>query len=64
MPLWGLVFYGNASAYRYILESLAHYPSQLEVAARMRELGLEQVKAFNILGGAMSIHCAEKSKHT
>jgi demethylmenaquinone methyltransferase/2-methoxy-6-polyprenyl-1,4-benzoquinol methylase len=61
VPLLGLVFYGNARAYSYILESLHHYPSQVEVASKMRELGLEKVRVFNMLGGAMSIHSAQKA---
>ena len=35
VPLFGLVFCGNASAYAYILESLHHYPAQTGVAAAM-----------------------------
>jgi len=61
VPSFGLMFYGNPHAYRYILESLDHYPSQVEIADFMRQgAGLVNVKLFNILGGAMSIHCAEK----
>ena len=36
VPLIGLLFCGNASAYAYILESLKHYPAQLAVAEKMR----------------------------
>ena len=60
VPLFGLIFCGNAGAYSYILESLKHYPSQNEVAATLRNLGLENVKIHNLLGGAMSIHYAQK----
>ena len=40
VPLIGLLFCGNASAYAYILESLKHYPAQLAVAEKMRGLKL------------------------
>jgi demethylmenaquinone methyltransferase/2-methoxy-6-polyprenyl-1,4-benzoquinol methylase len=60
VPLLGLLFCGNASAYAYILESLKHYPAQNGVAAHMRELGLNNVRIVNLLGGMMSINYGEK----
>ncbi len=60
VPVLGRVFAGSAEAYAYILESLHHYPAQLGVAAKMTELGLADVRTFNFLGGAMSIHRAVK----
>jgi ubiquinone/menaquinone biosynthesis C-methylase UbiE len=54
------LFCGNASAYAYILESLKHYPAQNGVAAHMRELGLNNVRIVNLLGGMMSINYGEK----
>jgi len=56
VPLMGLMFCGNASAYAYILESLKHYPAQHGVAVAMRELGLADVRIVNFLGGAMTIN--------
>jgi demethylmenaquinone methyltransferase/2-methoxy-6-polyprenyl-1,4-benzoquinol methylase len=60
VPLLGLLFCGNASAYAYILESLHHYPAQAGVAAAMRELGLRQVGIHSLLGGMMSINIGVK----
>jgi len=60
VPLIGLLFCGDASAYAYILESLKHYPAQLIVAAKMRELKLANVRVINLLGGAMAINYGEK----
>ena len=62
VPLLGLLVCWNASAYAYILESLRHYPAQQGVAARMRDLGLIQVRVENFLGGAMSINFGFKAK--
>lgn len=62
VPLIGLLFCGNASAYAYILESLKHYPAQLAVAEKMRKLNLTNVKVINLLGGAMAINYGEKPK--
>ena len=60
VPLIGLLFCGNASAYAYILESLKHYPAQLAVAEKMRALKLKDVRVINLLGGAMAINYGEK----
>ena len=60
VPLMGLVFCRNAAAYAYILESLRHYPAQEGVAAKMRALGLHDVRVVNLLGGAMSINAGRR----
>jgi demethylmenaquinone methyltransferase/2-methoxy-6-polyprenyl-1,4-benzoquinol methylase len=62
VPVFGLLFCGKASAYAYILESLKHYPAQRGVEAKMRALGLVNVRVENILGGAMSINYGEKPR--
>ncbi len=62
VPLIGWLFCGNADAYAYILESLKHYPAQLAVAEKMRELKLVNVRVINLLGGAMAINYGEKPK--
>ena len=62
VPLIGRLFCGNADAYAYILESLKHYPAQLAVAEKMRELKLVNVRVINFLGGAMAINYGEKPK--
>ncbi len=59
VPLIGLLFCGNASAYAYILESLKHCPAQLAVAEKMRRLQLANVRVINLLGGAMAINYGE-----
>ena len=60
VPLIGLIFCGNASAYAYILESLKHYPAQLAVAEKMQALKLKNIRIINLLGGAMAINYGEK----
>jgi demethylmenaquinone methyltransferase/2-methoxy-6-polyprenyl-1,4-benzoquinol methylase len=60
VPVLGLIFCGNASAYAYILESLKHYPAQHGVAATMRDLGLTNVRIIQFLGGVMTINYGEK----
>jgi demethylmenaquinone methyltransferase/2-methoxy-6-polyprenyl-1,4-benzoquinol methylase len=56
VPVFGKVFCKNASAYAYILESLGHYSGQRGIEAQMRELGCQDVRVMNLLGGAMSIN--------
>ena len=60
VPLIGRLFCGSADAYAYILESLKHYPAQLAVAEKMRELKLSNVRVINLLGGAMAINYGER----
>lgn len=60
VPVFGLIFAGRADAYAYILESLQHYPAQRGVEAKMRELGLKEVRVVNLIGGAMSFNYGEK----
>lgn len=62
VPLLGLIVCRNASAYAYILESLRHYPAQRGVEARMKAMGLTQVRVENFLGGAMSINYGVKAR--
>ena len=62
VPFLGRLFCGDAAAYSYILESLKQYPAQRGVAAKMRELGLDKVQTFNLVGGAMSINYGEKPR--
>jgi demethylmenaquinone methyltransferase / 2-methoxy-6-polyprenyl-1,4-benzoquinol methylase len=61
VPLLGWICCGSAAAYAYILESLKHYPAQHGVADKMRELGMQNVRIINLLGGVMSINYGEKA---
>jgi demethylmenaquinone methyltransferase/2-methoxy-6-polyprenyl-1,4-benzoquinol methylase len=62
VPMLGWIFCGSAAAYAYILESLKQYPAQRGIADKMRELGLQQVRIINLLGGVMSINYGEKAE--
>jgi len=61
VPVFGLLFAGNISAYAYILESLKNYPAQRGVEEKMRALGLKNVRVVNLIGGAMSFNYGEKA---
>ena len=60
VPVFGRVFCGNAAAYRYILESLNHYPAQRGVDQLLRAAGFRESRIVNFLGGVMSINAAVK----
>lgn len=60
VPVFGKAFCGDSRAYAYILESLQQYPAQEPVAEYLRTLGGRDVRIFNLLGGAMSIHLANR----
>jgi demethylmenaquinone methyltransferase/2-methoxy-6-polyprenyl-1,4-benzoquinol methylase len=64
VPRLGRWVAGNAEAYAYIIESLAHYPAQAELSQILGDLGLTDIRVENLLGGAMSIHCAQKPAPT
>lgn len=61
VPLLGLAAAGSASAYSYILESLANYPAQHGVDRVMRQLRMRPAEIIPILGGAMTINAATKN---
>lgn len=61
VPVFGRVYCRDAQTYGYILESLKYYPGQRGVAAAMAELGYEQVRIVDILGGAMAINMGWKA---
>jgi demethylmenaquinone methyltransferase/2-methoxy-6-polyprenyl-1,4-benzoquinol methylase len=56
VPLLGLVFCGQSSAYAYILESLKHYPAQRGVEEEMRRIGLDRIGIVSFMGGVMTIN--------
>jgi len=58
--LLGLALHGDPDTYRYIPESIRKYPGARGVAARMEQLGFDQVSAIPVLGGFMTIHVAIK----
>lgn len=61
VPVLGRLSGGGTDAYAYIFESLQQYPAQGGVADLMRRLPVTRVTVLNLLGGAMSIHYAEKA---
>jgi demethylmenaquinone methyltransferase / 2-methoxy-6-polyprenyl-1,4-benzoquinol methylase len=61
VPLLGKILCRDAAALAYIYDSLQAYPAQRGVAEKMAALGCREVRARNLLGGAMSIHFGVKT---
>ena len=56
LPWLGERVAGDASAYRYLAESIRMHPDQEMLAGMMRGAGLDQVDYFNLAAGAVALH--------
>ena len=58
VPAIGAAVTGDRQAYRYLVESIAIFPSQEELAERITGAGFDLVKYRNLSGGIAAIHSA------
>jgi demethylmenaquinone methyltransferase / 2-methoxy-6-polyprenyl-1,4-benzoquinol methylase len=56
LPWLGDKVAGDASAYRYLAESIRQHPDQATLAGMMRAAGLSEVEVFNLAAGVVAIH--------
>jgi demethylmenaquinone methyltransferase/2-methoxy-6-polyprenyl-1,4-benzoquinol methylase len=56
----GYVLHRDADTYRYIPESIRHYPGAVRVSELLREQGFASSQHLFVLGGLMAIHRASK----
>ena len=56
LPWLGKRVAGDASAYRYLAESIRMHPDQAALARMLERAGLEQVEYFNLAAGAVAVH--------
>lgn len=56
LPLVGRLVSGHRTAYTYLPKSIAHFPVQEELAARMRAAGFADVTWTNLTFGVAAIH--------
>lgn len=56
LPFFGRVIAKDAESYRYLHESIRRFPSQRELAKRMRAAGLERVTWRNMTFGIVALH--------
>jgi demethylmenaquinone methyltransferase/2-methoxy-6-polyprenyl-1,4-benzoquinol methylase len=54
----GLALHRDPDTYRYIPESIRHYPGAQGVARLLEEQGFHDVRVIAVLGGLMAIHTA------
>jgi demethylmenaquinone methyltransferase/2-methoxy-6-polyprenyl-1,4-benzoquinol methylase len=61
LPFIGGVISGHRSAYRYLPRSVAHFPPEPELAARMRAAGFERVRWESLTFGVAAVHVGTKA---
>ena len=59
--LLGLVLHRDPDTYRYIPESIRHYPGAAGVGRLLTEAGFTDVRVMTLLGGLMAIHTARRA---
>lgn len=60
LPLVGGIVSGNRAAYRYLPKSVAHFPREEELAARLRAAGFADVRWQSLTFGIAAIHVGSK----
>src|SRR5688500_20330391 len=60
LPAVGRVVSGHRTAYRYLPESVAHFPVQEQLARAMREAGFVDVQWESLTLGVAAIHSGDK----
>ncbi len=56
LPAMGAAIAGDREAYVYLAESIRRFPPQDELAGKMADAGLQQVRYRNLSGGIAAIH--------
>ena len=62
LPAVGRVVSGHKTAYRYLPESVAHFPVQEELARAMRDAGFVDVQWESLTLGVAAIHSGDKPR--
>ncbi len=60
LPFMGRIFSGNKGAYRYLPESVMHFPDNEEFMSLMTQAGLTAVKQKKLTSGVASIYTGVK----
>ena len=60
LPAVGRVVSGHKTAYRYLPESVAHFPVQEELARALRDAGFVDVQWESLTLGIAAIHSGDK----
>jgi demethylmenaquinone methyltransferase/2-methoxy-6-polyprenyl-1,4-benzoquinol methylase len=62
LPVFGGLISGSKSAYQYLPESVARFPTQEELASIMRQAGFEEVTFQNLTGGIAALHVGTRPR--
>jgi demethylmenaquinone methyltransferase / 2-methoxy-6-polyprenyl-1,4-benzoquinol methylase len=60
LPFLGKLVAGQYEQYKWLPESLIHFPDHKQLAAIFREVGLEEVEARPLTGGIAALHIGKK----
>lgn len=60
LPRIGGLLSGSSEAYRYLPQSVRHFPDQRGLAEMMRLVGFESVRYQNLSGGIAALHLGER----
>lgn len=60
VPLIGWLVHGQKDPYNYLPESICRFNSRQELAMMMKKVGLEDVRIYDLAGGAVAIHVGTK----
>jgi len=61
LPLFGRMISGHRTAYTYLPKSVANFPVEEELAARMRSAGFARVRWSSLTFGVAAIHVGERA---
>ena len=61
VPIVGGAISGHPPAYRYLPESVAHFPPERELAARMRAAGFADVRWTSLTFGVVAVHSGRRA---
>lgn len=61
LPVLGRMISGHRTAYTYLPKSVANFPVEEELAARMRSAGFSKVRWRSLTFGVAAIHVGERS---
>jgi demethylmenaquinone methyltransferase/2-methoxy-6-polyprenyl-1,4-benzoquinol methylase len=62
LPLIGKLVAKRYDQYKWLPESLIHFPDHKQLAGIFRELGLQNVRAYPLTGGVAALHIGIKGK--
>lgn len=61
LPRIGAAISGNRTAYRYLPKSVAHFPSEADLGAQMRDAGFVDVRWESLTFGIAAIHVGTRA---